>query len=96
MGLQPLNNRVLVLRTEGDEMSTGGIIIPDTAKEKPLQARVIAVGPGKLGNNGERVPPAISEGDLVLFGRYAGDEIRIGGTDHMILRDDEILAVIED
>ena len=95
MGLQPLNNRVLVLRTEGEDMSAGGIIIPDTAKEKPLQARVVAVGPGKVGKDGERIPPGVSEGDLVLFGRYAGDEVRIGGTDHMILRDEEILAVIE-
>jgi len=95
MGLQPLNNRVLVLRTEGDDMSAGGIIIPDTAKEKPLQARVVAVGPGKVGKNGERIAPAVAEGDLILFGRYAGDEVRIGGTDHMILRDDEILAVID-
>jgi chaperonin GroES len=96
MGLQPLSNRVLVLRTESDSMSAGGIIIPDTAKEKPLQARVVSVGPGKVGSNGERIATSVSAGDLVLFGRYAGDEVRIDGTDHMILRDDEILAVIEE
>ena len=95
MKFRPLHDRVLVQRMESEDKTAGGIIIPDTAKEKPLQARVVAVDPGKVGSDGERIAPSVSEGDLVLFGRYAGDEVRIGGTDHMILRDDEILAVIE-
>jgi len=80
---------------ESEARSTGGIIIPDTAKEKPQQAEVIAVGSGKLLDNGERVPPEVKAGDRILFGKYSGSDIKIGGLEHLILREDEILGVLE-
>ena len=96
MDLRPLHDRVLVRRIEEAEArSTGGIIIPDTAKEKPQQAEVIAVGSGKLLDNGERVPPEVKAGDRILFGKYSGSDIKIGGQEHLILREDEILGVLE-
>ncbi len=96
MDLRPLHDRVLVRRLEeGEARSTGGIIIPDTAKEKPQQAEVIAVGSGKLLENGERVPPEVKAGDRILFGKYSGSDIKIGGLEHLILREDEILGVLE-
>ena len=96
MKFTPLNDRLLVSRTESDETSAGGIIIPDTAKEKPLRARVIAVGPGKMLENGDRVQANIEEGDDVLFGKYSGTEIKLDGEDFLILRADDILAIVED
>ena len=96
MDLRPLHDRVLVRRLEeGEARSTGGIIIPDSAKEKPQQAEVIAVGSGKLLENGERVPPEVKAGDRILFGKYSGSDIKIDGDEYMILREDEILAVLE-
>jgi len=96
MDLRPLHDRVLVRRIEESEArSTGGIIIPDTAKEKPQQAEVIAVGSGKLLDNGERVAPEVKAGDRILFGKYSGSDIKIGGLEHLILREDEILGVLE-
>ena len=95
MKFTPLNDRLLVARTDSEEMSAGGIIIPDSAKEKPLQARVIAVGPGKRLSSGEREPIGVAEGDLVLFGKYSGTEIKLDGEDYLILRGDDVLAVIE-
>jgi len=96
MDLRPLHDRVLVRRIEEAEArSTGGIIIPDTAKEKPQQAEVIAVVSGKLLDNGERVPPEVKAGDRILFGKYSGSDIKIGGLEHLILREDEILGVLE-
>jgi len=95
MAFTPLNDRILVKRTDSVETSAGGIIIPDTAKEKPLEALVIAVGAGKLLRDGSRRDPVISVGDRVLFGKYGGDEIQMGGEDHLILREDEILAILE-
>ncbi len=95
MRLRPLNDRVLVLRIEEDEKTVGGIIIPDTAKEKPQEGRVIAVGPGKLDDEGKRIPPEIKENDRILFGKYAGNEVKIDGVEHIIMREDDILAVVE-
>jgi chaperonin GroES len=96
MNFTPLNDRILVKRTDSIETSAGGIIIPDTAREKPLEALVIAVGVGKLLKDGTRLSPSINVGDRVLFGKYGGDEIQLDGEDHLILREDEALAVLED
>ena len=95
MSLRPLHDRVLVQRLEEGEAKVGGIIIPDTAKEKPQQAHVKAVGSGKLLENGERVAPEVKAGDRILFGKYSGSEIRIEGEDYLVLREDEILGIIE-
>ena len=95
MGIKPLHDRVLVQRLESEEKTSTGIIIPETAKEKPLEAVVRAVGPGKASDTGEVIPMSVSEGDKVLFGKYSGTEITIGGEEHLILREDEILAIID-
>ena len=95
MKLRPLNDRVIVKRLEEEEKTVGGIIIPDTAKEKPQQARVIAVGKGRTLENGRVIPLTVKEGDRVLFGKYAGAEIKIDGDEHLIMREDDILAIIE-
>ena len=95
MALKPLNDRVLVQRIEKEEKTSGGIIIPDTAKEKPAEARVVAVGPGKRDRDGKRIEPVVKEGDLILFGKYSGTDVKIGGEKHLILREEDILAVIE-
>jgi chaperonin GroES len=95
MGLRPLHDRVLVKRLEEGEQRRGGIIIPDTAKEKPQQAEVRAVGNGKLLDSGERTPPEVKAGDRILFGKYSGSEIKIDGEEYLILKEDEILGVIE-
>jgi chaperonin GroES len=94
MSVKPLNDRVLVLRIEEDDKTSGGIIIPDTAKEKPQQGKVVAVGPGKLDEKGVRLPMAVKDGDLVLFGKYAGTEIKIEGVEHLIMREDDILGIL--
>jgi chaperonin GroES len=95
MKFTPLNDRLLVSRTDSEETSAGGIIIPDTAKEKPLQANVIAVGEGKPNKNGGREPIGVEAGDVVLFGKYSGTEIKLDGEDFLILRADDVLAVVE-
>ena len=95
MKLRPLHDRVIVERLEDEEKTAGGIIIPDTAKEKPQQGRVIAVGKGKVLENGQVIPLAVKEGDRVLFGKYAGADIKIEGDEHFIMREDDILAIIE-
>lgn len=96
MKVRPLNDRVLIKRVEDEEQkSKGGIIIPDTAKEKPQKGQVIAVGKGKVLENGERIPLDVKEGDKVLFGKYAGNEIKIDGEEYLIMREDEILCIIE-
>ena len=94
MNIRPLHDRVLVKRSEQEEQVRGGIIIPDTAKEKPQEAEVMAVGPGKLNDEGKRSPMDVKEGDRILMGKYSGSEIKLDGTDFVILREDEILAVI--
>jgi chaperonin GroES len=95
MNLRPLHDRILVKRIDEGETVRGGIIIPDSAKEKPQQAEVIAVGSGKLLENGTRVPPDVKAGDRILFGKYSGAETKIEAEEYLILREDEILGVIE-
>ena len=95
MKVIPLYDRVLLKRLEEKEVKKGGIIIPDTAKEKPQEGKVIAVGPGKVNENGERIPLAVKENDRVLFSKYAGNEIKIDGVEHLIMREDDILAIVE-
>ena len=95
MTVHPLSDRILVKRLEEEEMKRGGIIIPDTAKEKPQQGEVIAVGPGRFDESGKRVPMEVKKGDRILIGKYSGSEIKVGDQDYVILREDEILAVIE-
>ena len=95
MKIQPLNDRILVVRIEEEEKTSGGIIIPDTAKEKPQEGRIVAVGPGKLDENGKRIPLDVKEDDRVLFSKYAGTEIKIEGVENLIMREDDILAILE-
>jgi chaperonin GroES len=95
MDLKPLHDRVLVKRLDEGESKQGSIIIPDTAKEKPQQGEVKAVGAGKLMETGERIAPDVKPGDRILFGKYSGADIKIDGDEYMILREDEILGVLE-
>ncbi len=95
MKLRPLQDRILVKRVEEETKTKGGIIIPDTAKEKPAEGKVIAVGNGKVGDDGKRVPLELKVGDQVLFGKYAGTEVKIDGEEHLIMREDDILGVVE-
>lgn len=95
MKIRPLYDRVLVKRVESQETTKGGIIIPDTAKEKPIEGQVVAVGSGKILENGKVRPLDVKAGDRVLFGKYSGSDVRIEGEEHLILREDEILAVME-
>ena len=94
MKIRPLYDRVVVRRLEEEEKTKGGIIIPDTAKEKPAQGRVVATGTGKVLDNGKVVEMSVKSGDTVLFGKYSGTDIKIDGVEHLILREDDILAVI--
>lgn len=95
MGLRPLHDRIIVERLSEDETTTGGIIIPDSAKEKPMKGKVIAVGKGKIQDDGAIRPLDLKEGDTVLFGKYAGTEVKIDSNDRLIMREDDVLAVIE-
>ena len=95
MKIRPLQDRVIVQRIEEEQTTKGGIIIPDTAKEKPQQGKVIAVGKGKLMDDGSRIEPDVKKGDLVLFGKYAGTEIKLDGDEVLIMREDDILGVME-
>jgi chaperonin GroES len=95
MKIRPLNDRVLVLRIEEETKTSGGIIIPDTAKEKPQEGRIVAAGPGRMDEDGKRIPLEVKEDDRILFGKYAGTEIKIDGTEHLIMREDDILGIIE-
>jgi chaperonin GroES len=95
MQIKPLGDRVLVKRIEPAEEVRGGIIIPDTAKEKPQEAEVVAVGDGKLDDKGKRLPMNVKAGDTVLIGKYSGQDIKINDEEHTILREDEILAIVE-
>jgi len=95
MKIRPLQDRVIVKRLEEEETSKGGIIIPDSAKEKPIEGKVIAVGKGKILDDGTVRPLDIKEGDRVLFGKYSGTDVHIEGEEHLILREDDILGVIE-
>jgi chaperonin GroES len=95
MKLRPLHDRVIVKRLEEEGKSVGGIIIPDTAKEKPQQGRVVAVGKGRTLDNGKVIPLAVKEGDRVLFGKYTGTDIKIDGEEHLIMREEDILAIVQ-
>lgn len=94
MNIRPLHDRILVKRLEEQEAKVGGIIVPDTAKEKPQQGEVIAVGNGKLLEDGERAAVDVKPGDRVLFGKYSGSDVKIDGAEYLILREDEVLAVL--
>mgnify|MGYP002750774590 CR=1 FL=1 len=95
MKMRPLHDRVIVKRIEEEEKTSGGIIIPDTAKEKPQFGKVIAVGKGKSLEGGKVLPPDVKKGDKVLFGKYAGNEVKIDGEEHLLMREDDILAVVQ-
>ena len=95
MKLRPLHDRIIVQRLEEGEQQIGGIIIPDTAKEKPQRGKVVAAGTGKLKDDGKRIPLDVRAGDLILFGKYAGQEIKLEGEEYLIVKEDEVLAVIE-
>jgi chaperonin GroES len=95
MKIRPLNDRILVKRLEGEEKTAGGIIIPDSAKEKPAEGEIVAVGPGKLNDAGERVTPDVAVGDRVLFSKYGGTEVKLDGEDFLIMREDDILGVVQ-
>jgi chaperonin GroES len=95
MKVTPLHDRVLVLRIEEDEKTSGGIIIPDSAKEKPQEGKVVAVGDGKLDEDGKRISLDVKKGDRVLFGKYSGNEITIDGVEHLIMREEDILAIVK-
>ncbi|MBI4643410.1 MAG: co-chaperone GroES [Deltaproteobacteria bacterium] len=95
MKVKPLNDRVLVKRTEELTVTKGGIVIPDTAKEKPIEGKVVAVGPGKMSDQGQRMTLQVKEGDKVLFGKYSGTEIKVEGEEYLMMREEDILAIIE-
>ena len=95
MKILPLRDRILIKRLGEEEKTKGGIIIPDTAKEKPIQGKVIAVGAGKLDEDGKRIPLDVKKGDRVLFSKYAGNEIKINGEEHLIVREDDILGIVK-
>ena len=96
MKVRPLHDRIIVQRIEEGEQKIGGIIIPDSAKEKPQQGKVIAAGAGKTKDDGKRQPLDVKAGDVILFGKYSGQEIKLDGEDFLIMREDEVLAVLED
>ena len=96
VGIRPLHDRVIVQRLEEGEQKIGGIIIPDTAKEKPQQGKVVSVGAGKVKEDGGRIALDVKAGDLILFGKYSGQEIKLDGEEYLIMREDEVLAVIEE
>jgi chaperonin GroES len=93
--IRPLHDRVIVKRIEQEHKSAGGIIIPDTAKEKPQEAKIVAVGPGRRDDNGKLIAPEVKKGDRVLFGKYSGSEIKLDGEEHLILREEDIMAVLD-
>lgn len=95
MKVRPLHDRLVVKRLEEEEKTKGGIIIPDTAKEKPIEGKVIAVGKGKVKEDGTKIPMEVKKGDRILFAKYAGAEVKIDGEDHLIMKEDDVLAIIE-
>lgn len=95
MKVKPLHDRVIVKRIEEEAKTKGGIIIPDTAKEKPVEGVIMAVGDGKVTDDGKKIPLEVKAGDKVLFGKYAGTEIQIDGEEHLIMREDDIIAIVE-
>jgi chaperonin GroES len=95
MNIRPLHDRIIIQRLDEGEQKVGGIIIPDTAKEKPQQGKVIAAGTGKIRDDGTRQTPDVKAGDLILFGKYSGQEIRVDGEDYLIVREEEVLGIID-
>jgi chaperonin GroES len=95
MKVRPLHDRIIVKRLEEEEKTKGGIIIPDTAKEKPFEGKVIAVGDGRIKEDGTKIPMELKKGDRILFAKYAGTDVKIDGEDHLIMKEDDVLAVIE-
>jgi chaperonin GroES len=95
MKIRPLHDRVLVKRLEAEEKTKGGIIIPETAKEKPVEGKIIAVGNGRILDNGQKVAMDVKVGDIVLFGKYSGNEVKIDGEEHVVLKEDELYAIID-
>ncbi|MBW1988767.1 MAG: co-chaperone GroES [Deltaproteobacteria bacterium] len=95
MNIKPLADRILVKRVEEEAKTKGGIIIPDTAKEKPVEGEVVAAGPGKVGEDGKRIPLEVKEGDRILFGKYSGTEVKIEGVEYLIMREDDVLGIIQ-
>ncbi len=96
MKIKPLQDRLVIKRIEEEEKTKGGIIIPDSAKEKPQEGRVVAIGDGKTLESGQKAPLTVKPGDKILFGKYSGTEIKIDGEEHLILREDDVLAIVED
>jgi len=96
MKIKPLQDRILVKRIEEEEKTKGGIIIPDAAKEKPQEGKVVAVGDGKVLDNGTKAPLTVKVGDKILFGKYSGSEIKVDGEEHLIMREDDVLGIVED
>jgi len=95
MKLRPLQDRILVQRVEEETTTKGGIIIPDTAKEKPAEGKVTAVGKGKVGEDGKRIALEVKKGDRILFGKYSGTEVKISGEEYLIMREDDVLGIID-
>ena len=95
MKLRPLQDRILVQRVEEETTTKGGIIIPDTAKEKPAEGKVVAVGNGKLGDDGKRIALEVKKGDRILFGKYSGTEVKVSGEEYLIMREDDVLGIID-
>jgi chaperonin GroES len=95
MKIRPLHDRLIVKRLEEEEKTKGGIIIPDTAKEKPIEGKVIAVGEGRIKKDGKKIPMEMKKGDRILFAKYAGTEVKIDGVEHLMMREDDVLAIIE-
>ncbi len=96
MNLRPLNDRVIVVPLERERKTSGGIVIPDTAREKPQEGKVVAAGPGRMDKNGVRTPMGVRAGQKILFGKYAGSEIKIDGLEHLIMREDDIIGIINE
>jgi chaperonin GroES len=96
MKIKPLQDRILVKRIEEEEKTKGGIIIPDAAKEKPQEGKVVAVGDGKVLDDGKKAPLTVKVGDKILFGKYSGTEIKVDGVEHLILREDDVFGIVED
>ena len=94
-GIRPLGDRILVKRIKEEDKTKGGIIIPDTAKEKPQEGKVVAVGKGKRSEKGDLIAPEVKAGDRILFGKYSGSEVKLEGEEHLILREDDILSILE-
>ena len=95
MAIRPLHDRILVKRVDSEEKTAGGIIIPDNAKEKPMEGKVVAVGNGKVGDDGKRIALEVKKGDRILFGKYSGTEVKVSGEEYLIMREEDVLGIID-